>query len=88
MAVDFENLVGSIIDDRVTGSGPTVSRYQDAALKFECQNGGRVGLGEVGPGPGRGEGRYLRDVAEAAQQTNKIIGASSAAGRIHHWPVR
>jgi hypothetical protein len=27
-------------------------------------------------------------VTYSPQQPNEIIGASSASGRVHHWPVR
>jgi hypothetical protein len=44
MSVDFQHLVGAVIDDHVRGRGPAVTGHQDAIGKLERENGGRLRL--------------------------------------------
>jgi hypothetical protein len=44
MPIDFENFVGAIENHGVPGSGASIARHQDTALKLEGENGGRLRL--------------------------------------------
>src|SRR4051794_21652227 len=88
MPVDLEDLVRSIVNHGVSRGGAAIARDEDAALKFEGENRRRLGLRDISWRLCRTDRTYGTDVTQASQQSNEIIGTPSAAGRIHHWPVR
>jgi hypothetical protein len=90
MPVDLENFIGAIVDDGIPRRGAAIAGDEHAAQELKSQD--RGGLGERNFGPRRDSNGTHRThwtcMPHAPQQPNEIIGATSASGSIHHWPVR
>jgi hypothetical protein len=86
MAIDLENFVGTIVDDRVAGSGAAIAGDEHATLEFESEDRGRLGLWDISPRRRPASRTYETRMTHSPQQTDEIL--SSASGWVHHWPVR
>jgi hypothetical protein len=86
VAIDLEDFVRAIVDDRVAGSGAAIAGDENAALELESQDRGGLGEGNVGPRL-RGTYRTYRTyVFHPSQHADEIF--PSASGWVHLWPVR
>jgi hypothetical protein len=88
VAIDLEDFVGAIVNDRVAGGGAAIARDEHAALEFEGEDCGGLGLWDIRPWRRRTYRAYWTYMTHAPKQPNEIIGATSASGWVHHWPVR
>jgi hypothetical protein len=86
VAIDLENFVRAIVDNRVAGSGAAIARDEHAALELESQDRGRLSLWDISPRRRPTCWTYWTRMSHSPQQADEIL--SSASGWVHHWPVR